>query len=127
MAAHQGCPDSGYPISLTGVVPVADVAIPAAEDAGGVDRTVDRIPRTIEMVGIGYRDDRAQQRLAGHARLVGTFTADQLTLDHRNTEPRRPGALSGSLTDRSGTQHHDIVSMFGCCHFRSLFRYSSAA
>jgi hypothetical protein len=60
MAAHQSCSDSGYPIGLTGVIPVAHVAVPATEDADGVDRTVDRLPRTVDMVGIGYRDDRAR-------------------------------------------------------------------
>jgi hypothetical protein len=68
MAADQGGPDSGYPVRLTGVVPVADVAVPAAEDAGGVDRTVDRFAGAVDAVGIGNGDDRSQQAQAALSR-----------------------------------------------------------
>src|SRR6476646_9020196 len=100
MAAHQGRPDSGYPIGLTGVVPVAHIAVPATEDTGGADRTADRLARTVDVVGIGYRDDRTQQRLAGYACPVGTFAPDQLTFDHRDTEAAGAGPLGGILSDR---------------------------
>jgi hypothetical protein len=116
--AHQRRADPGDPIGLTGVVPVAHVAVAAPEHASGVDRTAHRLARSVDVVGIGYRDDRTQQRLAGHAAPVGTFAADQLTFHHRDTEAPGAGALGGVLSDRPGTQHHDVVTIFGCWHCR---------
>ena len=74
------------------------------------------------MICIGDGDHWTQQRLAGHAPPVGTFTAHQFAFDHCDAEIARSGALGGILSNGSGPEHDDIVSMFGCCHFRPSAR-----
>jgi hypothetical protein len=74
------------------------------------------------VICIGDGDHRTQECLAGHAPPVGTFTAYQFAFDHYDAEITRSGALGGILSDRSGPENDDIVSMFGCCHFRPFRR-----
>jgi hypothetical protein len=116
MTARQGCADPGYPISLSRIVPIADIAVSPTEDACRVDRTGDRFARPVHVVRVGYCDHRTQKRLARNTSPVRAFTADQLTFNHRNAETACPGPLGGILADRSGAEHYDIVSTVGCCH-----------
>lgn len=90
MTAHQRCADPGYPISLTRIVPIADIAVSSTEDACRVDRTGDRFARPVDAVRVGYCDHRTQKRLTRNTRPVRTFAADQLTFNHRNAETACP-------------------------------------
>jgi hypothetical protein len=118
VTAHQSCTDPGYPIGLTRVVPVAHVTVSSTENAARADRTCDRFTGAVQVIYIGDGDHRTQERLAGHTPPVGTFTAHQFSFDHCDAETTRSGALGGILSNRSGAENDDIVSMFGCCHFR---------
>ena len=116
MTADQGCADPGYPISLSRVVPIADVAVSPAEDARRIEWTGHRFcaphlrgPRRLPR----SPDARApcSERIP-----MGAFTADQFTFNHRNAEIARSCALGSILTHRSGAQHYDVISIVGCCH-----------
>ena len=103
------------PGQLGGVVePVNDLVAPR-QHRGGVE-TVHAQPR--HTAGLGEQLARPQQRLRGHARVVGALAADQVLLDDRDLEPGRAEPAGSDLAGRAGADHDDVEAPLG--HASSL-------
>ena len=62
---------------------------------------------------LGEQLARAQQRLRGHARVVGALAADEVLLDERDLEPGLAEPPGGDLAGRAGADHDDVEAPFG--------------
>jgi len=108
VAAYQGGADSVHPVGLAAVIPVADIAVTAAEYSGSVDRTGNRLACAVNSAGIGEGNDRTQQRLTGHTGPIRTFAPDEFALDQCNTQARSPGTFRGILSNRPCAEYHHV-------------------
>ena len=87
VAAYQGRSDPRHPVGLAGVVPIADVAVTASENAFRVDRTGGRLARAVDVADFGECNDGTQQRFTGHTCPIGTFASDEFALDDATLRP----------------------------------------
>ena len=77
--------------------------------------------RHVESVGtdagnalrLGEQVTRPEQRLRGHARVVGALAADEVLLDERDREPALAEPPRGDLAGRAGADHDDVEAALG--------------
>lgn len=111
------------------MAPVSHEAVAPCERGGRVDRPVNRLPRALDPEGVCNGHNRPQQRLAGDARPILAFAADQLPLHYRDAESGGAGPLGKDHADWTRAEHHDIVDLFCwgsiCCfaHSHSYARF----
>ncbi|SDZ39885.1 hypothetical protein SAMN05216215_106831 [Saccharopolyspora shandongensis] len=110
VAANQIGTDPPHPVRLPVVMPARHEPVAAGERRRRVDRRVDDLPRALDSAGIGYRDHRTQQRLAGNTCPIRTFPTDQLALDHRHAQSRSTAALGHGLAHRTRADHHHVIA-----------------
>jgi len=67
---------------------------------------------TVEAPGLGERLRGTQERLRGHARVVGAFAADQLVLDDRGLDPTVGRPARADLAGRPGPDHDEVELPF---------------
>jgi hypothetical protein len=107
--ADQLGADALQPARLALVVPVGHVPVPAGEHRRGVHRPGDGLARPGDPAGVGNRDDRPEHGLAGDARPVGAFTADQFAFDSRDAEPGGAGPAGDGLPDGPAADDDHVV------------------
>ncbi len=100
--------DALHPLDLAVVLPVGGESVAAGEDRRGVERALRRVGEAGQAAGVRAGEDRAQQGLAGHARPVGAFAADQFALHDRGGQTGRPGAV-GDVLPHGARADHDYV------------------
>jgi hypothetical protein len=91
---------------------VKNKAVAPCECGGRIERRVDRLPCTLDSTGICNGDDRPQQCLAGDARPVLAFAADQLFLHYHNAESGTAGPAGKGHADRTPAEDHDVIGVF---------------
>ena len=89
------------PGQLGGVVEVVDDLVAALEDRLGVELAGCRLRHAGHPARLGEHVGRAQQRLRGHAGVVGAFAADQVRLDDRDAHAAVGEAAGADLARRA--------------------------
>ena len=79
-----------------------------ASTAARVQLAAHRLGRARDPPDLGERLRRAQQRLRGHAGVVGALAADQVALDDRHLEPAVGEPPGADLARRAGPDHDDV-------------------
>ena len=88
-AAKELDPALLQPRQLARVVAVVDHLVAPAKHDRGVELARDHLAHARHPLDLGQQLAGAQQRLRGHAGVVGALAADQLLLDHRHLAARR--------------------------------------
>lgn len=126
VAADQVDTGRVQPADLSVVLPVGGELVAVGEHRGHVQGHVRGVLEAGDPARLGAGGDRAQQGLAGHARPVGAFAADQFALHEHRAQPCGMRPVGDVLTGRPGSQHDDVIRLisgfgrFGRCHRLSL-------
>jgi putative transcriptional regulator len=83
--------------------------IAALEHGRDVELAACRLRSTRHPAGLGERLRGTEQRLGGHACVVGAFAADEVALDEHDRHPRFGEASSAHLAGRPGAEHDHIA------------------
>ena len=101
------------PGQLARVVLVVDRRVAAGEDRRRVELGV-RVDRHAgDPLRLGEHVGRPQQRLRGHAGVVGAFAADQVFLDDRHLPARVGEPPAHDLAGRAGAEDDRVVGLLG--------------
>lgn len=112
VAAHHADARGLGPLDLGGVVVVGDERVAPREHAVPVEPRGDD---AAEVVSQSRHVDRAQQRLAGHARVVRALPAQQVTLhDDRGEVRALDRVLRGVLSHRAAADHDHVHRLLRC-------------
>ena len=108
LAAEELDPAFLQPGQLTGVVEVVDHLVAALEHGLRVEVAADRGADAGHAARLGQQLARSQQRLRGHAGVVGALAADQVALDDRDREPAVGEAAGADLARGAGADHDRV-------------------
>ena len=79
-----------------------------AQHRFGVELAGDDLADARHALDLGEQLAGAQQRLRGHARVVGALAADELLLDQRHLEPAVGEPAGADLARRARTDHDHV-------------------
>ena len=105
VAAHDVEACARRPVELGGVVVVRDPRVAACEERCDVEFGG---PQAGQVLAGRPDVERAQQRLARHARVIGALTAEQFALYQQDAQPTVMGVLSDVLARRPATDDDDV-------------------
>ena len=110
-AAEELDPAFLQPGQLAGVVEVVDHLVAAVEHCLRIEALVDGDPR--HALRLGEQIGGPQQRLRGHAGVVGALAADQVLLDDRDREPAVGEPARANLARGPGAKHDRVELLLG--------------
>jgi hypothetical protein len=108
LAADQLDPMLLEPRELRRVVAPADHLVAAGEHRRDVDVAPHGLRRPGDPAHLRQGLGGAQERLRGHARVVGALASDQVALDDRNREPPVGKPPRAHLARRARAEHHHV-------------------
>ena len=76
---------------------------------------------------LGEQVARTEQRLRGHARVVGALAPDEVLLDERDREPALAEPPGSDLAGRAGADDDDVEAAFGHASSVADARYATIA
>jgi hypothetical protein len=97
------------PRHLAGVIKVVNDLVTPGENRRHVELAGHRLCRPGDPPCLIERLGGSQQRLGGHARVVGALAADQLCLDNRHRLARVTEATRENLAGRPGSDHDHVI------------------
>ena len=114
LAAEELDPVFLQPGQLAGVVEVVDHLVAAGEDRLRVELAGHRLRDAGDPARLVEQLAGAQQRLRGHAGVVGALAADQVLLDDRDAQAAVGEAPRADLPGAPGAEHDRVE--FGLAH-----------
>ena len=87
---------------------MVDDLVPAPQHGFDVERPAGRLARSRHAPRLGEDLARPQQCLRRHARVEGTFAADEVLLDDRDFEPCLPESARADFPGRAGANDHYV-------------------
>ena len=110
--AKQGDPARLEPGKLAGVVEIVNDLVAAREHELRVELSRDHLAHSCRARDLGQQLAGAQQRLRGHAGVVGALAADQMLLDHGDLEAVLGSAAGEDLAGGTGADHDHVEFSF---------------
>ena len=114
-ARRRACPRRGkldpaffQPGQLAGVVEVVDHLVAAVEHRLRIELAAHRLGDARHPARLGEQVAGSQQRLRGHAGVVGALAADQVLLDDRHRQPAVGQPPGADLARRPGAEHDRV-------------------